>query len=176
MEPGTLKIRDSLDYLVLFGLEAFGSFVLLCGISMANGLDSAPMVVGATIFMVVCFIGRITGAHMNGSVSLTIYLVEGKWAKNLVLLGLYLVADLVGSYLGLLTAWGLKGGNHNVWVLKPGHRDSAYSVFDVLLVEMYFTTLFMTAVMHVKYSKISSTGDGVLAPLAIIIALYSIIS
>ena len=43
---------------------------------------------------VIC--GRISGGHFNGAVTLTVYLLEGKWKGNLHILGTIFAADLVG--------------------------------------------------------------------------------
>ena len=40
--------------------------------------------------------GRIGGAHFNGSVTLTIYLLEGKWKENMPIAVTTAVADLLG--------------------------------------------------------------------------------
>ena len=50
----------------------------------------------AVIFMAGILTGRISGAHFNGAVTLTIYLIEGKWKENLPIAGVTALADFIG--------------------------------------------------------------------------------
>jgi glycerol uptake facilitator-like aquaporin len=99
-------------------------------------------------------------------------LIEGKYKENAKFLVLYLGADLLGSYLGLLFGYMINGDN-NTYILKPGHIDNYVSY--VMFVEMVFTTLFLSSIMHIKYLEISINEDPILGLLTVAICLYGVI-
>ena len=110
MEPGTLKVRNNGDLLTIFLYDMCGTIILLMAVDFSNGLTNQPIVICSCIFMAAIMAGRISGAHFNSSVSLCVYIVEGKWKENLKLLGVMVVSDLVGAFIGLTISFVLKKG------------------------------------------------------------------
>lgn len=76
MEPGILNPRDNIDILYLFLYETVGTFLLVTGVSMANGLTDAPFVIISFLFLIISITGRVSGAHFNGAVTIGIYVIE----------------------------------------------------------------------------------------------------
>lgn len=60
-----------------------------------------------------------------------------------------------------------------MFVLKPVHDSDG--IFYVMLIEMFYTGIFMSIVMHVKYAKICLVETGMLKNLTVVIGLYGLI-
>jgi glycerol uptake facilitator-like aquaporin len=64
--------------------------------------------VGLSLFIAAILTGRIGGGHFNAGVTVAIYIIEGKWVKNLITLIVIIIADILGAYTGILLAIGLQ--------------------------------------------------------------------
>jgi hypothetical protein len=89
MEKGTLKLQDRQDYLWIFFFEFLGSTLFLFGIMMSAGNISVMV---ACIYGTSVLCAKYSGAHFNWALTISIYIVEAKWKKNLHIVLLYLVA------------------------------------------------------------------------------------
>lgn len=96
MEAGTLRVKSRIDLLWIGSFELFGTMMLLISINLSNGLNAGPAQVCACIFFISMLTCKITGGHYNPSVTLTVYLLEGKWKKNLPIALTILVAEIIG--------------------------------------------------------------------------------
>lgn len=171
MEPGTLKAKSNLDLLYIGIYEFYGTFILLCALNTANGF-LVPLEIGICLFIGLIIAGGISGGHFNGAVTLGIYLLEGKWKENILTALVIFIADLIGGFAGLLFSHFVKDGKE--WILAPPNLD--HSFIFVFFVEMIFTFIFVSSIIHVKYSKITSTKDGMLASLLIALSLFGCIA
>lgn len=151
MEPGTRHIKsyDDLIWIALF--ECLGTFIFLFGISFSQG--QAYMVAGS-LFIAAFMTGRVGGGHYNAGVTLAVYIVEKKWLENLAPMLIIMLADLTGAYAGMYAAV-LMESKDNMLVLKPSSAKD--TIVGVLLKETFFTMLFITCVLHVKYKKVMSS-------------------
>ena len=105
MEPGTIKLQRPKDWGWLFLFEFVGTAIFLLGINFSNG---SPVVVGFSLFIAIIIAGRVGGGHYNGSVTVSIYIIEQKWKKNLPIMVLIIIADILGAYTGILLAMALQ--------------------------------------------------------------------
>jgi glycerol uptake facilitator-like aquaporin len=48
-------------------------------------------------------------------------------------------------------------------------------MWHVYLIEMFFTILFVSVILHTKYSKTSPTNDGVIGTLTVVFSLLGLI-
>lgn len=115
MEPGTIQLRTKFDWMWLALYEFIGTAIFLLGINFSNG---SALVVGLSWFIAAILTGRVGGAHFNASVTVAVYIVEGKWKKNLPILFLIIVVDILGAYAGILIAMGLQQSD-DPFILKP---------------------------------------------------------
>ena len=105
MEPGTLKIEGTRSYLWIALYEFLGSAIFLLGINFSNG---SSIVVGLSLFIAAVLTGRMGGGHFNAGVTVAVYLIERKWRKNLPVMIVIIIADIMGAYTGILIAIGLQ--------------------------------------------------------------------
>jgi glycerol uptake facilitator-like aquaporin len=98
MEDGIIRITDTRSYLKLFLFEYIGTAIFLLGINYSGGQG---YIVASSIFIAAILTGRIGGAHFNGGVTLAVYIVEGKWRKNISIAGTVWIADILGAYTGI---------------------------------------------------------------------------
>ena len=171
MEEGALKIESDFDLLLIFLYEAIGTFILVNGVAMASG-DGKPVIVVCVLLMAIILTCRVTGAHFNGAVSLGVYILEAKWMKNLKVLFIYFIADLLGATLGLISSHLFKDGS-DPFVLRPWDPDASW--LTVLGIEFFFTTLFMGIIFHVKYHPLNPSNDIVLNNVVVLMSLYGCI-
>ncbi len=71
-----------------------------------------------SLFIAATLTGRMSGGHFNGAVTVAVYLVEGKWKKNLPIALLVLISDLLGAYSAMLIAIYFLGSD-NIFTLVP---------------------------------------------------------
>mmetsp|Transcript_32805 Transcript_32805/g.32027 ORF Transcript_32805/g.32027 Transcript_32805/m.32027 type:complete len:90 (+) Transcript_32805:24-293(+) len=89
MESGGISIEKiGFIFLVMF-YEFFSQILFILAIILSNDNSIALM---AGIFISIMLADPFTGAHLNPSVSLTVYIVEQKWRKNLIFLPAYWTA------------------------------------------------------------------------------------
>ena len=98
MEAGIIRITDYKSYMKLFLFEYIGTAIFLLGINYSGG---DAMVIASAIFIAAILTGRIGGAHFNGGVTLAVYIVEGKWRRNLPIAVTIWIADILGAYSGI---------------------------------------------------------------------------
>lgn len=132
--------------------------------------DNVPGVV-CSIFTAAILVGKYSGAHFNGALTLAIYILEAKWKKFYKLVIVYFFAELLGAYIGILFAYSITGYG-NIGFLAPG----PYGGLFVAYVEAIGTFVILTMILYVKYNQIAPTYDGVLKNVAAIITIYCYIN
>ena len=133
--------------------------MLLIGINFNGGYGSV-VVVGIYTGAMIC--GKLTGAHFNMGVTVGIYIINGKYKKELKWLITMLTAQIVGGYLGCLYAFLFLGDNTGV--IRPGGMD--YSLWYVFIVELIFTGFLTTSVFHVGFPETHMHNDMVVGVLS----------
>ena len=135
------------DYLLIFAFEVFGTLILLLGINFNNGNNA---LVATGLFMAAMYCAKISGAHFNGAVSIGVYILEGKYKDDFVKLLVYLLAETVGGYFGMTLSL-LILGKDNIACVKP--QDDSFSPLYIFMIELFFTTIFMTGIFHNIYAE-----------------------
>lgn len=103
MESGALKPDTMQHILLIIVCEAAGTFILINGVALAQGIN-AGFIVAGMFFIAISTFGRVTGAHLNGAVTLGVYIIEGKWGENIKTVLIYFGAQTLGAYIGLFVA------------------------------------------------------------------------
>ncbi len=91
------------DYLLVLFLEMFGAAILMFGINFNT--SAYPIGPALALFVAIIFTGALSGGHHNPAVTLSVYIAEGKWGKNLVTMFLLMLAQLVGAYIGMAISY-----------------------------------------------------------------------
>ena len=90
MEVGLRSLNTLKDYSVIGLFECIGTFILTIAVNF--GYKSKPEIISSGLFVAIIFTYKITGSHLNASVSMGVYLIRAKWRKNLYCLFAYLAA------------------------------------------------------------------------------------
>ena len=117
----------------------------------------------------------MSGGHVNGAVTVAIYIVEYKhWKRNLPIALIIIIAQLAGGFAacalrGLLVGW------DQLAVLKPTDAGVYRPIWHVFLEEAMFTFLWVAVILHNKYKTIASSSDGVLHCFTWALTLFAIV-
>jgi len=171
MEQGLIKKPKLRSYLFLALFEFFGMVLFLVGIN-CSGNDASVAALG--LFVSATLTGRLSGGHFNMAITFAVYVMEGKWKKNITIALLVMVIDIIGAFTAMVISIGLKGKENIFTLVPPGeikNTTTEYLLY-LLLVEAFFTMIFVSTVLSVKYRRVSATTDGMLSNLTVAIGLY----
>ncbi len=174
MEQGLIKKPKLRSYLFMALFEYFGMVLFLVGIN-CSGNDASVAALG--LFVAATLTGRLSGGHFNMAITFAVYVMEGKWRNNLPIAIAVSAVDLLGAFTAMTISAGLLG-EKNVFILIPPGEINNYStsyLMYLLIVEAFFTMIFVSTVLSVKYRKVSATTDGMLSNLTVAIGLYVVV-
>ena len=83
--------------------EALGTATLLLAINWTSGGN--PYAISITIFAAIVVFGSVSGAHFNPAVTIAVLIKNGKIAKDLPFAVMIIVSQIVGGFIGVLTAF-----------------------------------------------------------------------
>lgn len=174
MEQGLIKKPKLRSYLFMALFEYFGMVLFLVGIN-CSGNDASVAALG--LFVAATLTGRLSGGHFNMAITFAVYVMEGKWRNNLPIALAVTAVDLLGAFTAMTISAGLLG-QKNVFILIPpgeiNNLSTPYLMY-LLIVEAFFTMIFVSTVLSVKYRKVSATTDGMLSNLTVAIGLYVVV-
>ncbi len=141
-------------------------FVMSIGLIVASGNPMAPLVIGATLMVVVYMGGHISGGHYNPAVSLALFL-RGKLPRERLVP--YWIAQILGAIVGAYLAYMAAG---RTFAPAPG---AGVSTTTVLLVEALYTCLLALVVLNVATAKDTQGNSfyGLAIGFTIVIAAFS---
>lgn len=154
--------------------EYFGMILFLVGIN-CSGNDASVAALG--LFVAATLTGRLSGGHFNMAITFAVYIVEGKWRNNLAIALVVAFVDIAGAFTAMAISAGLLGEKNVFTLIPPGEINNytnSYLMY-LLLVEAFFTMIFVSTVLSVKYRKVSATSDGMLSNLTVAIGLYVVV-
>ncbi|MFI3316800.1 MAG: MIP family channel protein [Rikenellaceae bacterium] len=138
--------------------EAIGTMVLVlmgCGAAVFNscGVDSASVLMTAIAFGLAVVgmaytIGGVSGCHINPAITLGVWLsgrMEGKEA------GLYMIAQVVGAFVGSAILFSLTQGTGFEGTGANGFKEG--QMMAALIAEIVFTFIFVLVVLGATSSK-----------------------
>lgn len=116
MEPGVIILRGHRDYMWLAIYEWLGTTLFLFFLNYSGG-DGLLICYG--LFIAVMIAGRVSGAHFNAAVTISVFIVEYKnWRRNWPICCLILLVDILGAYTGIAIACGLQQ-RYDTFILRP---------------------------------------------------------
>ena len=166
--------------------ELLGTAFLLMAINLSQGSNFA---ISATIFTLIVMFGPVCGGHFNPAVTVAVFIKESK-LSNISYALTIVFSQLVGACLGCLIVFGSQSINlanqptPGIAILCPtpglSELDSCKPAttlagFNVFLMEMVCTGLFVSLIMQVKYQDAGS-GNLVLSAAAVSGGLFAMIS
>jgi len=175
MEQGLVKDQRLRGYIFMALYEFLGMVIFLVGI---NCSQNNPAVVALGLFVAATLTGRLSGGHFNMAITFAVYMVEGKYKQNLKIACAVALVDLCGAFTAMAISIGMLGSD-KTFTLVPPQVDRSVTfgyLMYLLIVEAFFTMIFVSSVLFVKYRGVSSTSDGMLSNLTVAIALYVVIN
>ena len=174
--------------------EALGTATLLLAINWTNGGNAYAIAI--TIFAAIVVFGSVSGAHFNPAVTIAVLIKNGKIAKDLPFAVMIIVSQIVGGFIGVLTAFtslskyttqdgGINWKTRQIAVLCPpiiqttaglgdDPCDPTDFVFEIFLVEFVCTALFVSLFMTIKYH--TPSNEGLLGAASVATTLFGMIN
>lgn len=143
-----------------YGVELVGTFFL----TLTVALTGNPIAVGAVLVALVYMGGYVSGAHYNPAVTLSMLLLKKITPQKAAI---YMGVQMVGGVLASGTYLLLR--NH-AFLIRPGA-----SLSQALLVEILFTFLLATVILHTASTKKTQGNDyyGLAIGLTLMAAAYA---
>jgi aquaporin Z len=156
----------------LFAAEFIGSAVLILGGVGAAVLGGAELgtlgislAFGLTLAVLVYSLGPISGAHLNPAVSIALW---GANKLETAKLGVYLLAQFLGSLVGGLLLFAIAKGNkgfsanHNFAANGWGRSSHGrYDFWATVLVELVFTALLVMVYLATTHRSFPRSATGI---------------
>lgn len=121
-------------------IEFIGTFFL----TLVIALTGNPIAIGAVLAALVYMGGYISGAHYNPAVTIGVA-VRGK-LQSVARGVMYILFQIAGAFVAATTYFAIKG---NVFIPVPSTPD----IFITLLVEILFTFLLVSVILHVATAE-----------------------
>ena len=106
MEQGLVKQPGFRSYIPMGLYEFYGMILFLVGINCSQN-DASVVALG--LFIAATLTGRLSGGHFNMAITWAVYVVEGKWRKNLKIAIIISIIDLIGAIFAMFISIGLLG-------------------------------------------------------------------
>mmetsp|Transcript_42426 Transcript_42426/g.40675 ORF Transcript_42426/g.40675 Transcript_42426/m.40675 type:complete len:145 (+) Transcript_42426:16-450(+) len=144
MESGTIQAKSVSHILLVMFFEFFSQILFLLSIILSNG---NPLATAAGLFIAIMFADPHTGAHLNPSVTLTVYFVEKKWGNALLILA-YWTAQIAGGYVGLGIAYSWGGDSLSYLAPTFSNPESTFTenFFMLIYIEFVLTLFLMISI------------------------------
>jgi glycerol uptake facilitator-like aquaporin len=151
--------------------EFFGMILFLVGINCSQN-DASVAALG--LFVAATLTGRLSGGHFNMAITFAVYVVEGKFRQNFTVAAAIAIIDIFAAFVAMVISIGMLGSENTFTLIPPSQRGnfSFTNLGYLLVVEAFFTMIFVSTVLFVKYRRVSATTDGMLSNLTVAIALY----
>ena len=156
--------RTTLQYVLIFAFEAAGTSILL----IANNFSQNFYVYWGGVFLAIMFSGKISGAHFHAGLTIGRYIIDGDYRNNLKHLVVMITAQFIGGYLGEYYSY--LELEDDISFIKPPSSDT--SMWFVLISEIFFTFLMITAIMITMYSQTNLSKDMFINAVGGCIAIY----
>ena len=171
---------------IVFLYETLGTFFLIYAINLTTQMPYGVWGIAMTLFLWLLIGGPITGAHYNPAVSIGVLICNKHWRNDIDIFMIMLFGQFFGAFFGCFFAnISLISWNPNVErtgmgvpivsqaTLHPNMLASNW--FNVFVIEMIVTAIFVKINLLVKTRRTSPTTDGFLGCMAIAFTLLSCI-
>ena len=166
----TFSLREKL---VICFYELLGTMMLVLGYNFT----SAGLAVGFNLFVGILISAKISGGMFNPAVTIAVYTAEGTFLKNIVLIGMIFVSQIIGAYCGIIYAHFCLG---QPAFLCPYDQKQGCVTYDgfgkVFLLEFWCTFFFCQCILCQIHTKTQESKDGILQAAAIAFTLLAMIN
>ncbi len=142
------EIRSIVIFKSVF--ELFATFLFILIIILCQK-DISKFILGMWIILIV--FGNFSGAHLNPAISLGFYINKGKYSSGLFKFVMYVLAQFIGCYLGILTSFLMKGKIDYLSIPDT-------NILQVLFSEMFFTGTLFFVIIVVSFPQTTPSSKG----------------
>jgi glycerol uptake facilitator-like aquaporin len=100
MEDDLTPVFNIREKLIICFYEFLGTAMLVLGYNFT----SAGLAVGFNLFVGILMSAKVSGGMFNPAVTIAVYLSEGTFLKNIILIVMIWVAQVIGAYFGIIYA------------------------------------------------------------------------
>lgn len=158
------EIRSIVMYKAMF--ELFATFLFIFIIILCQK-DITKFILGMWIILIV--FGSLSGAHLNPAISLGFYINKGKYSSGLFKFAMYVIAQFLGCYLGILASFLMTG---KIDYLKIPDRN----ILQVLFSEMFFTGTLFFLIIVVSFPQTTPSSKGYINALFVVCWFFVIVN
>jgi len=158
------EIRSIVIFKAIF--ELFATFLFIFLIILCEK-DISKFILGMWIILIV--FGNFSGAHLNPAISLGFYINKAKYSAGLFKLAMYIIAQFLGCFLGILVSFLLKGKVDNLSIPDK-------NILRVLFSEMFFTGTLFFIIILVSFPQTTPTSKGYINALFIVCWFFVIVN
>jgi len=130
----------------MYVMEGVGSFIILMVIQQAHLFEFSPFAISLSFLVAVVIAAKISGAHLNGAVTLTLALNQVKTEKVPITPGekvyKYIFAQVLGGFSASLVCAMLHGSNSLVAI----KHSATISLSQAFILEFIYTFVLCTVV------------------------------
>ena len=110
------------------------------------GYKRAPDVIAAGLFVGILLTKRVSGSHLNAGVTLGVAIIEKIDKSKIKILLTYVVAQLIGGFLGMSLSYVLLGSE----VMDMSPERLTANLGYIFAIEFMFSWIFITIYLHAK--------------------------
>jgi len=106
--------------------------------------------IACALMVMIYSLGDVSGGHFNPAVSTGVFvrsIVTGDHRFGIVDYGVYFMSQILGGWLGALTAWLLKGWSNSLYIGNNGWGNNTFSWGQMLGAEFVFTFFLVLVVI-----------------------------
>lgn len=170
-EP-SVKELSFREKLVICFYEFLGTAMLVLGYNFT----SAGLAVGFNLFVGIIMSAKVSGGMFNPAVTIAVYTADGTFLKNVVLIVMIVVSQIIGAYFGIIYAHFCMGQPAFLCPYDQATGCLTYDSFGrVFLLEFWCTFFFCMVILCQIHSKTQESKDGILQAAAIAFTLLAMI-
>jgi len=158
------EMRSIVIFKAIF--ELFATFLFIFLIILCQK-DITKFILGMWIILIV--FGNFSGAHLNPAVSLGFYINKGKYSSGLFKFAMYVIAQFLGCYLGILASFLMTG---KIDYLSIPDRN----ILQVLFSEMFFTGTLFFIIIVVSFPQTTPSSKGYVNALFVVCWFFVIVN
>lgn len=159
------EVRSIVFFKAIF--ELFATFLFIFLIILCKK-DISKFILGMWIILIV--FGNFSGAHLNPAISLGFYINKGKYSSGLFKFLMYIIAQFLGCYLGILISWLMTG--KTTYLEIPSERN----ILQVIFSEMFFTGTLFFIIIVVSFPQTTPSSKGYVNALFVVCWFFVIVN
>ena len=130
---------------------------------LGYNFTSAGLAVCCNLFVGILMASKVSGGMFNPAVTIAVYITDGTFKKNLQLIVMIILSQIIGAYFGIIYAHFCLGQPAFLCPFEQATGCVTYDNFGrVFLLEFWCTFFFVFCILCQIHTKTQESKDGVL--------------